>query len=62
MEEYTNMYGETYEDFVRDALGNNEIPWSKDRWVSYWKEREDYEQEQIDLLFMTDDERYGEED
>ena len=36
--EYVNIYGETYEDFVRDALDNNEIPWSKDRWIS-WKEK-----------------------
>lgn len=33
MEEYTNIYGETYMEYVKDTLDNNEIPWSKDRWV-----------------------------
>lgn len=61
MEEYTNIYGETYMEYVKDALDNNEIPWSKDRWVEYWKERDEYEQEQVDRLFMTDYEKYGEE-
>jgi hypothetical protein len=45
MEEYVNVYGETYEDFVRDCLGNDEIPWSKDQWISYWKY---WEEEQED--------------
>ena len=60
--EYVNIYGETYEDFVRDCLDNNEAPWTKERWVSYWKEQDDYEQEQIDRMLLTDAEKYGEED
>lgn len=61
-EYYVNSLGETYEDFVRDCLDNNEVPWSKDKWVSYWKDIDEYEQEQIDRMLLTDFEKYGEED
>lgn len=62
MEEYVNQYGETYEEYVIDTLSNNEVPWPKAKWISYWKSWEEYEQEQVDRLFMTDAEKYGEDD
>lgn len=59
---YINSYGDSYDDFVRDCLDNNQKPWSYEEWASYWKERDSYEQEAIDRMLMTDAERYGEED
>ena len=56
---YINSYGDSYDDFVRDCLDDGQKPWSYDEWASYWKERDSYEQDQIDLSLMTDEERYG---
>lgn len=60
---YINSYGDSYDDFVRDCLDDNQNPsWSYEEWASYWKERDSYEQDQIDLSLLTDAERYGDED
>lgn len=45
-----NLYLEECEYYNEEPLSYNE-----------WLQEEEYEQRQIDLLFMTDDEKYGEE-
>lgn len=46
-----NLYLEECEIFNEEPLSYNE-----------WLRQEEYEQEAIDRLFMTDSEKYGEED
>ena len=46
-----NLYLEECEIFNEEPLSYNE-----------WLREEEYEQEAIDRLFMTDSEKYGEED
>jgi hypothetical protein len=59
---YINSYGDSYDDFVRDCLDDNQKPWSYEEWASYWKERDSYEQDQIDRSRLTDAERYGDDE
>lgn len=48
----------SYNLYLEECEYYNEEPLSYDEWFA----QEEYEQEAIDRLFMTDAERYGEED
>jgi hypothetical protein len=48
----------SYSLYLDECEFYNEEPLSYDEWF----QQEEYEQAQIDRLFMTDAERYGEED
>ena len=51
-------YSISYNLYLEECEYYNEEPLSYDEWL----EEEAYEQEAIDRLFMTDAEKYGEED
>ena len=53
-----NEYSLSYNLYLEECEYYDEEPLSYDEWL----EQEEYEQEQIDLMLMTDAERYGEED
>lgn len=53
-----NEYGIAYNLYLEECEYYNEEPLSYDEWF----EQEQYEQEQIDRMLLTDAERYGEED
>lgn len=51
-------YSVSYNLYLEECEYFNEEPLSYDEWLQH----EEYEQEAIDRLFMTDSEKYGEED
>ena len=53
-----DQYAISYALYLEECEWYDEEPLSYDEWLA----QEEYEQEAIDLLFMTDAERYGEED
>ena len=53
-----NEYGLAYNLYLEECEYFGEESLSYDEWLA----QEEYEQEAIDRLFMTDAERYGEED